>query len=89
MKVIEKRKAVAQEYNLEGFLSAKVDEIKEAINREGRVELISPTGSGKTTAIKQLVKEYKTVVILLPYNSLLTLYKEFWVVIYRKKESLT
>lgn len=80
MKVIEKRKAVAQEYNLEGFLSAKIDEIKEAIDRERRVELISPTGSGKTTAIKQLVQQYKTVVILLPYNSLLTLYKEFWVV---------
>lgn len=80
MKVIKTKKAVAQQYNLEGFLSSKLDEIKAVVSANNRVELVSPTGSGKTTAIKQLVKEYETAVILLPYNSLLSLYEGFWVV---------
>ena len=78
MKVIKTKKAVAQQYNLEGYLSSKLDEIKAAVSANNRVELVSPTGSGKTTAIKQLVKEYETAVILLPYNSLLSLYEGFW-----------
>lgn len=59
------------------YLSDRLDLILERLEKADKMKLVSPTGSGKTVAIKSIVKHYKTTVILLPYNAMISLYNEF------------
>ena len=57
------------------YLSYYAKQINEEFKKRGRILVQAPTGAGKTTLMIELAKEHNAV-ILVPYNSMLTLYEQ-------------
>ena len=67
----------------DGWLTDYMDTIEQELESNRRIEVVSPTGTGKTVLITEYAKKHKTLIIV-PFNSQLVNYGCDWINIISK-----
>lgn len=60
------------------WLTEFQDEIESELEANGRIEVVSPTGTGKTVLITEYARKHKTLIVV-PFNSQLVNYECDWI----------
>ena len=68
----------------DGWLSDYISTIELELERNRRIEVVSPTGTGKTVLITEYAKRHKTLIVV-PFNSQLVNYGCEWINIISKE----